>query len=117
MMEPLQTRPAAVHAGQAATGRLGCAESGAVIDVDNPERMVSHQRVVNDFGDRRTAEPGSSRSFPREFVASALTPAAQTIILLIPAIANGFPFLFADTGNYLETALKLIIPHDRPGYY
>jgi hypothetical protein len=49
--------------------------------------------------------------------------AACTIILamsglfLVPALDNGFPFVFSDTGTYLSAVLYRHIPEDRPIYY
>lgn len=42
---------------------------------------------------------------------------SSALILSGPAILNGFPFVFSDSGVYLESALNLNIPHDRPVYY
>jgi hypothetical protein len=38
-------------------------------------------------------------------------------ILLIPAIMNGFPFVFSDTGTYLRAAVERFLPWERPVFY
>lgn len=42
---------------------------------------------------------------------------AMTLIILIPAIINGFVFTDIDSLSYLKTGLALEIPEDRPVYY
>jgi hypothetical protein len=49
--------------------------------------------------------------------ATLLSVAVATLILLLPTFANGFPFVSWDTGTYLESAVRLRVPHDRPVYY
>ncbi|MGO4686270.1 hypothetical protein [Hyphomicrobium sp. 2TAF46] len=38
-------------------------------------------------------------------------------VLLIPAIANGFPFVFSDTGVYLRAAVEHFFPWERSFFY
>ena len=38
-------------------------------------------------------------------------------VLLIPAIANGFPFVFSDTGVYLRAAVERFFPWERSLFY
>jgi hypothetical protein len=42
---------------------------------------------------------------------------AMSGLFLVPAVLNGFPFVFADTGTYLSFGIQQIIPWDRPVYY
>ncbi|MDB5776910.1 MAG: hypothetical protein JWP38_3043 [Herbaspirillum sp.] len=41
----------------------------------------------------------------------------STFLLLIPAILNGFPLIFSDTGTYIEAAVRHNIPGDRTVFY
>lgn len=43
--------------------------------------------------------------------------ALAALIILVPALINGYPFIFSDTGTYLLSPLKLQIPWDRPVFY
>src|SRR5262249_16545138 len=66
------------------------------------------------------ALPTSTKSgaFPlSRSVAVRWSVAAATLILLVPTFANGFPFVFWDTGTYLEAAVRLHVPWDRPVFY
>ncbi|GAC1318239.1 MAG: hypothetical protein NVSMB2_12840 [Chloroflexota bacterium] len=48
---------------------------------------------------------------------SVLVVAAATAALLWPAVLNGYPFVYWDTGAYIWSSLDLIVPVDRPiGY-
>lgn len=38
-------------------------------------------------------------------------------VLLIPAIQNGFPFVFSDTGVYLRAAVERFVPWERSVFY
>ncbi|MEO8734250.1 MAG: hypothetical protein ABI373_07955, partial [Flavobacteriales bacterium] len=40
-----------------------------------------------------------------------------TCIILLPALINGFPFVYSDTGTYLKSAFEGYIPFDRPYWY
>src|SRR5258708_11341506 len=53
----------------------------------------------------------------RERVIAALCAVAATAALLMPAIVNGYPFIFCDTGTYLFSAMRLQVPHARPVFY
>jgi hypothetical protein len=59
----------------------------------------------------------ASRVAMRERVLAALCAVAATVALLMPAIVNGYPFVFADTGTYLHSAMRLYVPYDRPVFY
>jgi hypothetical protein len=50
-------------------------------------------------------------------VASAGVVVGAAVILLIPAFINGFPFVFADSGTYLQSAVWHTVPLDRPIFY
>jgi hypothetical protein len=39
------------------------------------------------------------------------------LILLLPALFNGFPLVFSDTGTYLASAIERALPADRPIHY
>lgn len=41
----------------------------------------------------------------------------STVILMIPAIYNGFPLVYTDTGTYILSGMELSIPLDRPVMY
>jgi len=58
-----------------------------------------------------------SKTSPRILAIGMLLVLAQSFILLTPALVNGFPFVFSDTGAYLESALTQHVPYDRPVYY
>jgi hypothetical protein len=40
-----------------------------------------------------------------------------TLIFLLPAIWNGFPFIFTDSLSYITSGIDLIAPFDRPIFY
>src|SRR6266481_9191740 len=42
---------------------------------------------------------------------------AMAVLFLLPALDNGFPFVFPDTGTYLGGAGLAHIPQSRPIYY
>lgn len=46
-----------------------------------------------------------------------LAVGVASLILLIPAIVNGFPFVYSDSGIYLSAAVQFHLPRDRPVYY
>ena len=56
------------------------------------------------------------RRVQRPMVACAII-LAMSGLFLVPALDNGFPFVFGDTGTYLNAALERYIPEDRPIYY
>jgi hypothetical protein len=39
------------------------------------------------------------------------------IILLIPALSNNYPFVYSDTGAYINTGFTNTVPNDRPIFY
>lgn len=41
----------------------------------------------------------------------------STVMLLLPALINGFPLVYSDTGTYLISALEGMVPIDRPYWY
>ena len=47
----------------------------------------------------------------------ALAIAALTLVLLLPAIANGFPLVFPDSGTYLGIAFGREYAIDRSSFY
>jgi hypothetical protein len=121
MTEPLKAVGAAVDAQQRPAG-------GAFVDAE-PLRSASipAKTPLEPLSDRRLPRPprgqhagafsAGSKSFPRTFATGMVLALAQSFILLAPAVLNGFPFVFSDTGTYLESALTLTIPYDRPVYY
>jgi hypothetical protein len=80
-------------------------------------------KLQRETGSRATLSPqfnvyeAASRVAMRERVLAALCAVAATAALLMPAIVNGYPFIFADTGTYLLSAMRLQVPHDRPVFY
>jgi hypothetical protein len=48
---------------------------------------------------------------------AALEILVGAAILLIPALANGYPFIFPDTGTYIVHAIERVGAADRPPYY
>ncbi len=47
----------------------------------------------------------------------ALELAAATLLLMIPALVNGYPLVFSDTGTYVRQAIEFYGAADRPPYY
>lgn len=54
---------------------------------------------------------------PAVFLRSGLVLAAGTLVILMPALVNGYPFVFADTGTYIRSAFTGYVPYDRPYWY
>lgn len=54
---------------------------------------------------------------PRSPLMQALVVAMGAILLLLPAIWNGFPLMYSDTGAYLATAFEGKVPMARPTGY
>lgn len=51
-------------------------------------------------------------------VAALAAPCAPAFVLfLLPALWNGFPLVFSDSGTYLRAAIEHYNPADRPVYY
>jgi hypothetical protein len=40
-----------------------------------------------------------------------------TLLMLFPAIWNGFPLVYSDTGTYIASGFQSFVPHDRPLAY
>ncbi len=57
------------------------------------------------------------RAFRDVRVRALATIALGTLCLLLPALVNGFPFVYPDTGTYLSSAFRGTIPIDRPAWY
>jgi hypothetical protein len=79
-------------------------------------------KLQRETGSRATLSPQSNiyeapSRVVRERVLAALCAFAATAALLIPAIVNGYPFIFSDTGTYLLSAMRLQVPYDRPVFY
>ena len=53
----------------------------------------------------------------RDRLGTALPIAALTLLLLVPAIHNGFPLIFPDSGTYLGIAFGPEYALDRSSYY
>jgi hypothetical protein len=64
--------------------------------------------------DVERADPDSAT---RERLLSVSCIVAATAAILAPAIVNGYPFIFWDTGTYLLSALRWHVPYDRPVFY
>lgn len=47
----------------------------------------------------------------------ALSILLGSLIILLPAIINGYPFVFSDTGTYIRSAFEGYVPVDRPYWY
>jgi hypothetical protein len=60
-------------------------------------------------------DEANSRAAMRGRVLAGLI--AATAVLLMPAIVNGYPFVFWDTGTYLLSAVRFYVPYDRPVFY
>lgn len=56
----------------------------------------------------------SIRTFTKQ---TAPTILVSTLIILAPALFNGFPFVYADTGTYIKSAFESYVPYDRPFWY
>ena len=48
---------------------------------------------------------------------SALLLVICTCLIMVPAIINGFPLVYSDTGTYLRSAFQGFVPVDRPYWY
>jgi hypothetical protein len=80
-------------------------------------------KLQRETGSRATLSPQSNNIYEapsrvvRDRVLAAVCAFAATAALLIPAIINGYPFIFPDTGTYLLSAMRCQIPYDRPVFY
>src|SRR5579872_4665127 len=57
------------------------------------------------------------RAFGAGFAKFLATYGPAFLILLLPALFNGFPFVYSDTGTCLASAMKPFLPEDRPIHY
>ena len=48
---------------------------------------------------------------------TALLVLTGTLLIMSPALINGFPLVFSDTGTYLLSAFEGVVPADRPYWY
>jgi hypothetical protein len=55
--------------------------------------------------------------FARTEIATALLPLLSVVCLIWPALWNGYPIVFADTGTYLSQAMHRYLGWDRPVFY
>lgn len=46
-----------------------------------------------------------------------MSVAIGTLLIMAPALMNGFPLVFSDTGTYLLSAFEGVVPADRPYWY
>lgn len=53
----------------------------------------------------------------RALARAALEISAGALLLMLPALANGYPFVFPDTGTYVRHVLERLAVADRPPYY
>ena len=58
-----------------------------------------------------------TRSAPTGLARTALEIFVGGVILLIPALLNGYPFVYPDTGTYILQAVERVGAPDRPPYY
>ena len=63
------------------------------------------------------AGPGVSNSPSRRRAASVIAIPLAAMLLLWPAVWNGYPIVFADTGTYLSQAIHRYAGWDRPVFY
>ncbi|TNC10229.1 hypothetical protein FF100_23380 [Methylobacterium terricola] len=76
--------------------------------------MTAATRDASSRSDLPARSPSASaRQRLADYGATVLT----ALLLLGPALANGFPFVFADTGTYLLSGAHLSAPWDRPIFY
>ncbi len=50
-------------------------------------------------------------------VAEAMLLSGATLLMLWPALYNGFPLIFSDTGTYISQAMEFHLGWDRPPFY
>jgi hypothetical protein len=63
------------------------------------------------------ATRGSRTLRTESALAAWLMPTLSVICLLWPALWNGYPIVFADTGTYLSQAMHRYLGWDRPAFY
>lgn len=66
---------------------------------------------------RSLASNRTNRRLAAPRIARALLPAACVLLLAWPALLNGYPLVFSDTGTYLSQALNRHLGWDRPVFY
>lgn len=64
-----------------------------------------------------SASDAGFRPQRRRLPAEAGLVALAAALILWPALANGFPLIFSDTGTYISQAMKLQLGWDRPPFY
>lgn len=62
-------------------------------------------------------KPEATSTVRNAWVRQGAIVAACTLLILGPALVNGFPLVFSDTGTYLASAFEGLIPPDRPFWY
>lgn len=98
-----------------AISRLGTAPLAAVVAVAIGSLAGL---AVNFNGARLLVFVGTGHASRRQRIAvAAIEVVAATALLMVPALANGYPLVFPDTGTYLRQALELYGAPDRPPYY
>jgi hypothetical protein len=68
----------------------------------------------------RAARAGAIAAIPnsqRSIVAWALASIAMVLVLMTPALWNGFPFIFPDTGGYLSRPIEGTLGMGRSALY
>lgn len=58
-----------------------------------------------------------SHTFRGPGIRALATIVLGTLCILLPALVNGFPFVYPDTGTYLSSAFRGTVPVDRPAWY
>lgn len=53
----------------------------------------------------------------KQHLPTAATLFCATVLILLPALYNGFPLVYSDTGTYLRSAFIDYVPPDRPYWY
>ncbi|MFT3884373.1 MAG: hypothetical protein QM724_02755 [Flavobacteriales bacterium] len=53
----------------------------------------------------------------RPLITGAITVLLMAGLLLVPALINGFPLIYSDTGTYIRSAFEGYVPVDRPYWY
>jgi hypothetical protein len=75
-------------------------------------------RFSNDLIRRGLTWPGKIQDKPTRIQSSSwLISAAGILCLIWPAVWNGYPIVFADTGTYLSQAMHRYLGWDRPVFY
>jgi hypothetical protein len=56
-------------------------------------------------------------SIAKQKLSTLLVLVSSTLISLIPAFFNGYPIVYADTGDYIRSGMELLFPESRPIFY